>query len=104
MPQIAIITRDGQQTHLDADSALSLMENLRQADVGELSALCGGCCSCATCHVYVLAGQAQLNPLNDEENDMLDSTMLRQHNSRLACQIILNEDSSQLVVQIAPEE
>jgi 2Fe-2S ferredoxin len=51
MPQIAIITRDGQPTQLDADSALSLKEHLRQADVGELSAVCGGCGSCATCHV-----------------------------------------------------
>jgi 2Fe-2S ferredoxin len=31
----------------------TVMEVIRDAGFDELLALCGGCCSCATCHVYV---------------------------------------------------
>lgn len=104
MPNISILTRDGERTSFIADPQYSLMENLRHAGIGDISALCGGCCSCATCHVYVLQGSDHLNPPSAEENDMLDSCMSRQEHSRLACQIIINEQADGLLVEIAPEE
>lgn len=104
MPKISIVTRDGAETCIMAESNLSLMENLRNAGVGDITALCGGCCSCATCHVYVLEGNDYLAPLSDDENDMLDSSLLRRENSRLACQVMIHEACEALIVEIALEE
>ena len=104
MPNISIITREGETTALMAESQLSLMENLRNAGIGDISALCGGCCSCATCHVYIVAGHEHLNSLGDDENDMLDSSLSRREHSRLACQVMIDEQCDDLVVEIAPEE
>lgn len=104
MPMISIVTREGERTEVIAENQLSLMENLRYQGIGDISALCGGCCSCATCHVYILEGYQHLNPLGEDENDMLDSSLLRREHSRLACQVIINEQCDDLVVEIAPEE
>lgn len=104
MPIIAIVTREGERTSVTVENQLSLMENLRNAGIGDISALCGGCCSCATCHVYILEGYDHLNPLGDDENDMLDSSLSRREHSRLACQVMIDEQCDDLVVEIAPEE
>jgi 2Fe-2S ferredoxin len=47
---------------------------------------CGGCCSCSTCHVYVLEGKELLSPQEDEELDILDLAADVRETSRLGCQ------------------
>jgi 2Fe-2S ferredoxin len=70
----------------------------------EILALCGGCCSCATCHVYVNpAPSSTLLPIGDDEGGLLDSLDHRQPNSRLSCQIPFNDALDGLKVRIAPE-
>ena len=51
MPEIIIVLRDGSDRIIDTDPEYSLMEAIRDAGVDEMLAMCGGCCSCATCHV-----------------------------------------------------
>ena len=64
------------------------MEVIRDAGIDELLALCGGCCSCATCHVHVDPDfAARLPPMSEDENDLLDSSDDRDETSRLSCQI-----------------
>jgi 2Fe-2S ferredoxin len=78
------------------------MEVIRDWGVG-IKAECGGACSCATCHVYV--DEAFVNllpPLSDDEEDLLFSTLDKRPNSRLSCQILLNEALDGLSVTIAP--
>ena len=71
----------------------------------ELLALCGGCCSCATCHVHVDPAHVdRLPPMSDDENDLLDSSSYRNELSRLSCQIQFGNDLDGLAVTIAPEE
>jgi ferredoxin len=105
MTQIHVIARDGSQTSIATAPGLSLMELLRDNGFDELMALCGGCCSCATCHVYVEQGPEGLgNFANDDENDLLDSSNHRQENSRLSCQLQLDQLVSNITVRIAPED
>ena len=74
MPTVTVTTRDGQSRPFEATSGRSLMENLRSNGVDELLALCGGCLSCATCHVYVEQDWLpRLPPMGDDEDDLLDS-------------------------------
>jgi ferredoxin len=104
MINLTVKTRDGLAHAVEAETGLTLMEAIRKADIYELAALCGGSCSCATCHVFVEVGTKDLGaPASGDEDDLLDSSDHRQNNSRLSCQIVLSEELSGLVVQIAPE-
>ena len=53
MPQLIVIDRKGEQSVIDSESNQTAMEAIRNAGIDDLLALCGGVCSCATCHVYV---------------------------------------------------
>lgn len=104
MPQIIVTTRDGNQSVIDGDADRSVMEAIRDHGVDELLALCGGCCSCATCHVYVDRDFAAALPsMSSDEDDLLDSSDVRDDRSRLCCQIVLNDALNGLRVTIAPE-
>ena len=104
MPKVQVIDRDGAEHQLEAPSGAVLMEPLRDMDNG-VAAICGGMCSCATCHVYVdPAWLARVPAAMSDETDMLSDLSHRRDNSRLSCQIVLNEGLSGIKVTIAPEE
>ena len=78
---------------------------IRDSGFDELLALCGGCCSCATCHVYVDPAFADSLPaMSEDENDLLDSSDHRNDTSRLSCQVVLTDALDGLRVTIAPED
>ncbi|HEX7743488.1 MAG TPA: ferredoxin, partial [Sphingobium sp.] len=84
---------------------LSVMEVIRDNGFDELLALCGGCCSCATCHIYVDPAFADKLPtISEDESDLLDSSEYRNETSRLSCQLVLKEEHEGLRVTIAPED
>ena len=105
MPVLRVIDRDGVEQQLNAAAGTSLMEPLRDMDDG-VTAICGGMCSCATCHVYVdESWVAKLPAAMSDETDMLrDLTSYRAVTSRLSCQIQLTDALDGLRVAIAPEE
>jgi 2Fe-2S ferredoxin len=105
MPTITVIDRSGNARDVQADKGLSLMEVIRDNGFDELLALCGGCCSCATCHVFVDAEFAgKLPAMSEDENDLLDSTDSRNESSRLSCQVPVTDELDGLTVTIAPED
>ena len=105
MPQMTIVTREGEERAITGEDGLSLMEAIRDAGIDELLALCGGCCSCATCHVHVdPAFLDKLPPMSEDENDLLDSSDARNETSRLSCQVPLSDALDGLRVTIAPED
>lgn len=105
MPSVIVTKRDGETVELSATAGLSVMEIIRDGGVDELLALCGGCCSCATCHVHVDAAFAdKVNPMGEDENDLLDSSDHRTAASRLSCQIPFTAELDGLKVTIAPED
>ncbi|AKM10767.1 2Fe-2S iron-sulfur cluster-binding protein [Croceicoccus naphthovorans] len=105
MPNIIVVDREGNEKTVEADDGLTVMEAIRDNGFDELLALCGGCCSCATCHVYVdPAFAAKLPELSEDEDDLLDSSDHRNETSRLSCQIPLNADLDGIKVTIAPED
>ena len=102
--KISVTDRDGKQHQVEGQAGLKLMEILRDLDYG-VEAICGGMCSCATCHVYVdEAWAGKLPEREDDEDDLLDSLDERKPNSRLSCQIELGNDLDGIAVTIAPEE
>ena len=105
MPRLTIVTRDGTENVVEGQAGLSVMEIIRENGFDELLALCGGCCSCATCHVHVVSDhQASLPVMSDDENDLLDSSSHRDGTSRLSCQVLFSNDLDGLTVRIAQED
>jgi 2Fe-2S ferredoxin len=105
MPNLIVATRDGVERSVMGEAGLSVMEVIRDNGFDELLALCGGCCSCATCHVHVdEEWLAALPPMGEDEDDLLDSSDARQTNSRLSCQIPFSAALDGMRVQIAPED
>lgn len=105
MAKLIVVTRDGNEHVVEGDTSLTVMENIRDNGFDELLALCGGCCSCATCHVHVdPAFAGKLPKLGEDENDLLDSTSDRSEYSRLSCQIPFTADLDGLRVTIAAED
>jgi len=102
---VHVTTRGGDQYHLATKDGITLMELIRDAGIDELLALCGGCCSCATCHVHVdSAFVGTLPPMSEDENDLLDSSDDRDATSRLSCQIPVSEAMDGMMVRIAEED
>ena len=105
MPKLIVVTREGDESVFEGESGLSVMEVIRDNGVDELLALCGGCCSCATCHIYVDEEFADRLPaMSEDENDLLDSSDHRTELSRLSCQIPFSDALDGIKVTIAPED
>lgn len=105
MPTLTIISRDGTEREIQAQVGLNLMEVIRDNGISGLMALCGGSCSCATCHVHIENASADLLPaVSEYEEDLLDSTSDRDETSRLSCQIPVTEAMGGLRVRIAADE
>lgn len=105
MPRLLVTTRDGEVSDFDATTGQSLLVALFDNGIDDLMALCGGCVSCGTCHVYVEAGDAESpQEISEDEELMLSSLTYRDQNSRLACQVELHDKIEELRITIAPEE
>jgi 2Fe-2S ferredoxin len=105
MPTLTVETRAGATHELEAEPGLSVMEIIRNGGIDDILALCGGCCSCATCHVHVDASYLdRLTPMGPDEDDLLDSSTTRDETSRLSCQIPFTGELDGLRVRIAAED
>ena len=105
MAKLRIVTRGGEEREVEGRIGWTVMENIRDNGFDELLALCGGCCSCATCHVHVdEEWLGALGPMGPDEDDLLDTSDHRRPNSRLSCQIDFKDALDGLRVRIAPED
>jgi 2Fe-2S ferredoxin len=105
MPQITVVDQSGQAKALEAPEGRTLMEVIRDNGFDELLALCGGCCSCATCHVHVDADFADRLPaMSEDENELLAISDDRDATSRLSCQIQFTPALDGMRVTIAAED
>ena len=104
MPTLKVIDRDGREHEVPSRSGLKIMENLRELDYG-VAAVCGGMCSCATCHVYVdPAWVTKIPAPMSDERELLQELAHHKDSSRLSCQIEMTDALDGLRVTIAPDE
>lgn len=102
---IRVIATDGTERLIQGEEGVSLMQILRDNAVDGVLALCGGCCSCGTCHVFIDPQYvAELPPMSADERDLLESSSYRNERSRLACQVRCTAALDGLPLQIAPED
>lgn len=101
MPVIHVIDSSAQSRTVNFEEGDNLMELLRDSDFEEIAALCGGVCSCATCHVHITSDQSVLVEKEEDETELLeladdfDETL-----SRLSCQIELSAEHDGLEVTL----
>lgn len=105
MPEIIVTSRDGEERSIEFTPGLTLMQTIVEAGIDELLAICGGVCSCATCHVHIDAAcMPGLPGGSDDENELLSGSEHCNDYSRLSCQLRLTGENDQLRVTIAPED
>ncbi|GAA4095914.1 2Fe-2S iron-sulfur cluster-binding protein [Zhongshania borealis] len=100
---VVIVDREQQQSTYEVSDVQELFSTL--GDEMKIDALCGGCCSCATCHVYL--GDEYKHAVNEvaqDEQEILDGLMHAAENSRLLCQMTLQTEIEHLEITIAPAE
>ena len=103
MASVVVTDREGAEHVIEGTPGWSVMEIIREHDL-PIEAACGGCCACATCHVYV--GEdwlPRLEAANSDESMMLDEAFEVRDNSRLSCQLKYSEALDGLRVTLAPE-
>jgi len=101
--RVSVTRRDGETRAVECKPGKSLMLNIRKD--AEIAAVCGGCASCGTCHVYVADDWLhRLPPMQEDEDTTLSFSDWRRANSRLSCQIAVTDSLDGLVVTVAPED
>ncbi|MDB0062637.1 2Fe-2S iron-sulfur cluster-binding protein [Crocinitomicaceae bacterium] len=101
--KVTIIDREGEQHELVAptDMSMNIMEVCKAYDLPVLGE-CGGMAMCATCQCY-LESDHELPEQSDAELDMLDQAFFVKPNSRLGCQIHVDDSIDGIVLRLAPE-
>lgn len=102
---ITVENRFGERKNLEVpkDMGLSLMETLKAYEYNVLAA-CGGMAMCGTCHVKVLSGMSDFPPHSDAELDMLDTLPDADDDSRLACQLRIDDYMDGAIFKLCAEE
>jgi 2Fe-2S ferredoxin len=105
MALMRVVDRDGVEHEVEGQTGLKVMETLRDLEYG-VAAICGGMCSCATCHVYVDADWMAKLPaaMSDERELLMELSHYEAEKSRLSCQVEFTPDLAGLQVTIAPDE
>ena len=105
MTTLKVTDRDGRSHTLETHKGSSVMESLRDEDMG-IEAICGGQCACATCHCLLdEAWFEKLTPPGEDETELLESLdHYEAGRSRLTCQIIVSSQHEALELTIGPEE
>ena len=105
MPKITFVDAQGTARPVDAEIGATVMETAIKNGVPGIEAECGGACACATCHVYVdPAFASQVEPMSEDENDLLDSSDHRNEFSRLSCQVPVTADLDGMKVTLAKDD
>ncbi|WP_423603264.1 2Fe-2S iron-sulfur cluster-binding protein [Sphingomonas sp. MS122] len=105
MIRLTIETPNGETRAIEVMPEGSLMEAIRDNGFDDLLASCGGCCSCATCHIIVDARYSgSLAAMSPDEDALLDGSDHREEHSRLSCQIALGNELDGLKLRIAPSD
>lgn len=100
MVNVTFISPQGDARTVDASAGASLMEAAVANNIPGIDADCGGACSCATCHVYIAAEWVdRVGKQGPLERSMLEFAEDVRPNSRLSCQVIVDEALDGITVE-----
>lgn len=100
--EVEDLNGDVQVLELPTDMGLTLMEALKASEY-PIAATCGGMALCATCHVEITKGHEHLATANDMELDMIDTLPNATTESRLACQMPIDDNLEGVKLRLREE-
>jgi 2Fe-2S ferredoxin len=105
MAKMLVKDRDGVEHEIEGQLGVKLMETLREYDYG-VTAICGGLCSCATCHIFVAPEWIPRLPApqGDEKELLVELQHYDPSRSRLSCQVDFTPELDGLRLEVAPDE
>ena len=92
---------NGKEHVVDVKNGLTVKDGAVDNYIPGIEAICGGSCSCSTCHVYV--DEAWLGKLPEQEEmekEVLEFAHDVRENSRLSCQLPVTDELDGLVVRM----
>lgn len=105
MPQVTYVQPDGSCTVCQLANGESLLDGALDNAVPGIIGQCGGGCTCATCHCYVpLRFAGRLPPAEGDEVELLEYVWQRRPESRLACQIFVDDSHDGLEVEVPAKQ
>lgn len=107
MPLITYVEHDGTRHPVEVDEEMNLMEGATLNMIPGVEGICGGICSCATCHCYVDDAWADKIPAKEAgEQEMLDGANPEyiKPQSRLGCQVVVTADMDGMEVLLPAEQ
>ena len=105
MAKIIYVEPNGSRRTIEVESGMTVMDGAFDNDVDGIIAICGGSCSCSTCHVYVdEAWIERVGTAHSAEQDTLEFAVNVRPNSRLSCQVEITDALDGLIVEVAPEQ
>jgi 2Fe-2S ferredoxin len=90
---------DGAEITIKPDNKTSICDILLDHNI-DIEHACEQSCACTTCHVIIRQGFSSLGKMSDLEEDLLDQAWGLEHESRLSCQAIPNEETTHLTIEI----
>jgi len=105
MAKMKVTDRDGRLHEVDGRAGLKIMETLLELDYG-VTAICGGLCSCATCHIFIDPQWTSRLPVPqaDEKELLVELQHFDPDRSRLSCQVEFTDALNGLPLTIAEDE
>ncbi len=105
MPKVIYITPKGERHEVEVEIGYSVMEGAINNNIEGIVAECGGACACATCHSYIDEAWTEKMPaMDDMEDSMLEAAYDRRANSRLTCQLEMNDNWDGLIVHVGEND
>ncbi|MDR1335038.1 MAG: 2Fe-2S iron-sulfur cluster binding domain-containing protein [Holosporaceae bacterium] len=96
---IVFIMRNETERTVNFITGQTILQVAQENDI-HITNACEGIGICGTCHVIIENLQDKLPSISDQENDALDGSIGVAMQSRLACQLVLNETLDGLRVKI----
>ena len=100
-----VVDRNGNKTTHEVEEGTTIRDAIEEKLSPDNYGVCGGNCSCGTCHIYVTSDDfKKLKAVEEDEISTLAETATNTTSySRLGCQIELKKEYDNITVTIASD-
>lgn len=105
MVSVTFVEHNGTRHTVAAEDGMNLMECAILNAVPGIVGMCGGICSCATCHCYIPESwQPSIPPPRIGEKNLLKTASHPQPNSRLGCQVTVTAELDGIEIYLPADQ